>query len=62
MIKGDSGARPGHWAIKGGNAQAGGLKVYWDDVQMQQDKMKKQGALILGILAPWALAHSTKGA
>lgn len=30
MIKGDSGAAPGHWAIKGGNAQAGMLKSYWD--------------------------------
>jgi|EP01047_Picozoa_sp_COSAG01_P039661 hypothetical protein len=30
MVKGDSGAAPGHWAIKGGDAQAGMLKTYWD--------------------------------
>ena len=30
MIKGDSGPAPGHWAIKGGDAQAGDLTVYWD--------------------------------
>ena len=27
MIKGDTGAPPGHWAIKGADAQAGDLKV-----------------------------------
>ena len=30
MVKGDSGAAPGHWVIKGGNAQTGALKTYWD--------------------------------
>eukprot|EP01052_Picozoa_sp_SAG31_P029467 SAG31_NODE_2931_length_4898_cov_2.527818_5_plen_64_part_00 len=30
MVKGDAGPAPGHWAIKGGNAQAGVLKSYWD--------------------------------
>ena len=52
MIKGDSGAGSGHWAIKGGNAQAGGLKVYWDGERPNATgyaPMKKQGALILGI-------------
>ena len=29
MIKGDTGAPPGHWAIKGADAQAGDLKVAW---------------------------------
>ena len=30
IVKGDSGPAPGHWAIKGGDAQAGELKSYWD--------------------------------
>jgi len=29
MIKGDAGEAPGHWAIKGGDAQAGGLTARW---------------------------------
>jgi hypothetical protein len=27
MVKGDTGPAPGHWAIKGGDAQTGKLKV-----------------------------------
>ena len=50
MIKCDSGAAPGHWAIKGGDAQAGGLKVYWDGERAPgYAPMKKQGAIIMGI-------------
>ena len=50
MIKGDSGDAPGHWAIKGGDAQAGELKVYWDGKRAPRyAPMKKQGAIILGI-------------
>ena len=30
FVKGDTGPKPGHWAIKGGDAQAGALKSYWD--------------------------------
>ena len=30
MVKGDTGQAPGHWAIKGADAQAGELKSYWD--------------------------------
>ena len=30
MVKGDTGPTPGHWAIKGGNSQAGLLKTYWN--------------------------------
>ena len=50
MIKCDSGAAPGHWAIKGGDAQAGGLQSYWDGERAKgYAPMKKQGAIILGI-------------
>lgn len=50
MLKGDSGASPGHWAIKGGDAQAGNLTVYWDGKRPPgYAPMKKQGAIILGI-------------
>jgi hypothetical protein len=57
MVKGDvtetpaSGATPnGHWAIKGGDAQSGELKVYWDGKRAHgYAPMKKQGAIILGI-------------
>ena len=50
MIKGDSGAAPGHWAIKGGDAQTGPLKSYWDGERAAgYAPMKKQGAIILGI-------------
>jgi len=41
---------PGHWAIKGGNAQSGELKVYWDGKRAPgYAPMKKQGAIVLGI-------------
>merc|ERR1712139_470892 len=41
---------PGHWAIKGGDAQAGELQVYWDGRRAPgYAPMKKQGAIILGI-------------
>ena len=47
MIKGDSGAAPGHWAIKGGNAQAGMLKSYWDGHRAPHyAPMKKQVWLV----------------
>ena len=50
MIKGDSGPPPGHWAIKGGDAQSGTLRVYWDGERAPKyAPMKKQGAIILGI-------------
>jgi hypothetical protein len=40
----------GHWAIKGGDAQTGSLKVYWDGKRAPgYSPMKKQGAIILGI-------------
>ena len=52
MIKGDvsTNAPGGHWAIKGGDAQAGNLTVYWDGKRARgYAPMKKQGAIILGI-------------
>ena len=50
MVKGDSGAAPGHWAIKGADAQTGTLKTYWDGHRAPRyAPMKKQGAIILGI-------------
>jgi len=50
IVKGDSGAAPGHWAIKGGSAQMGELTVYWDGKRAPgYAPMKKQGAIILGI-------------
>jgi len=50
MIKGDSGDAPGHWAIKGGDAQTGKLTTYWDGNRAPgYAPMKKQGAIILGI-------------
>lgn len=43
-------AHKGHWAIKGGDAQTGELKVYWDGPRAPgYSPMKKQGAIILGI-------------
>lgn len=43
--------KPGRFAIKGGNAQAGGLKTMYDGARPSggYDPMKKQGAIILGI-------------
>jgi len=50
MVKGDSGPAPGHWAIKGGDAQKGELKVFWDGWRAKgYAPMKKQGAIIMGI-------------
>ena len=50
MIKGYSGKAPGHWAIKGGDSQQGGLQTYWDGKRAPRyAPMKKQGAIILGI-------------
>jgi hypothetical protein len=44
------GSVPGHWAIKGGDATQGALKVYWDGKRAPgYAPMKKQGAIILGI-------------
>lgn len=48
MFKGDSGPAPGHMAIKGGDAQAGPLTVYYDGQRPPQyAPMKKQGQIIL---------------
>ena len=45
-----TGSVPGHWAIKGGDAQRGPLKVYWDGKRAPgYAPMKKQGAIVLGI-------------
>ena len=50
MFKGDSGAAPGHMAIKGGDAQAGALTVFYDGWRPHgYAPMKKQGSIILGI-------------
>ena len=64
MVKGDSTTAEGkgHWAIKAGDAAAGGLTVYWDGARPNRTTastgrwpnttdapMKKQGAIILGI-------------
>ena len=62
IVKGDSSANTGkgHWAIKGGDAAAGNLTVYWDGARpvnastrrwpnSTDAPMKKQGAIILGI-------------
>ena len=46
MVKGDTGAAPGHWAIKGADAQAGTFKTYWDGPRAPgYAPMKKQGAV-----------------
>ncbi|WP_329182009.1 arabinofuranosidase catalytic domain-containing protein [Streptomyces sp. NBC_01477] len=47
IIKGE----PNHWAIRGGNAQSGGLSTFYDGVRPNvsgYNPMKKQGAIILG--------------
>ena len=50
MLKGDRGASPGHFALKGGDAQAGPLRVYWDGQRPPgYAPMKKQGSIVLGI-------------
>jgi non-reducing end alpha-L-arabinofuranosidase len=43
---------PNHWAIRGGNAQSGGLSTFYDGVRPNvagYNPMRKQGAIILGI-------------
>ena len=53
MLKGGSsagGLRDGQYAIKGGDAQAGGLTTYYDGPRPSgYAPMRKQGAIILGI-------------
>ncbi|MEU5314104.1 arabinofuranosidase catalytic domain-containing protein [Streptomyces sp. NPDC021562] len=42
---------PNHWAIRGGNAQSGGLSTFYDGVRPNvsgYNPMRKQGAIILG--------------
>ena len=66
---------PGHWAIKGANAQAGGLTVYWDGARAPgYAPMKKQGAAapphllpshrrtvpLLQVRSSWALVPSSE--
>jgi len=44
---GADGSVPGHWAIKGGDATQGALKVYWDGKRAAgYAPMKKQGVII----------------
>ncbi|GAA3799742.1 arabinofuranosidase catalytic domain-containing protein [Sphaerisporangium flaviroseum] len=46
MVKGE----PNHWAIRGGNAQSGGLTNYFDGRRPNgYHPMKKEGAILLGI-------------
>jgi hypothetical protein len=46
IVKGE----PNHWAIRGGNAQAGGLTTIFDGPRPSgYHPMKKQGAILLGI-------------
>ena len=48
IIKGE----PNHWAIRGGNAQSGGLSTFYDGARPNAagyNPMKKEGAIILGI-------------
>ncbi|WP_327045582.1 RICIN domain-containing protein [Microbispora sp. NBC_01189] len=48
IIKGE----PNHWAIRGGNAQSGGLGTFYDGKRPNAsgyNPMKKEGAIILGI-------------
>merc|ERR1719440_409297 len=65
MIKGDAGGPPGHWAIKGGDAQSGNLTVYWDGPRATRyAPMKKQGAIVLGIggdNSDWAIGTFYEG-
>eukprot|EP00658_Telonema_sp_P-2_P011773 TRINITY_DN14509_c0_g1_i2.p2 TRINITY_DN14509_c0_g1~~TRINITY_DN14509_c0_g1_i2.p2 ORF type:complete len:190 (+),score=38.42 TRINITY_DN14509_c0_g1_i2:111-680(+) len=62
MIKGDSG---NHWAIKGGDAAAAGLKTLYDGVRPDgYAPMKKQGSIILGIggdNSDWAVGTFLEG-
>ncbi len=46
MVKGE----PNHWAIRGGDAQSGGLTNYFDGRRPDgYNPMKKEGAILLGI-------------
>ncbi|WBB76079.1 RICIN domain-containing protein [Micromonospora sp. WMMD1128] len=48
IVKGE----PNHWAIRGGNAQSGGLSTFYDGKRPNAsgyNPMKKEGAIILGI-------------
>ncbi|WP_433496546.1 alpha-L-arabinofuranosidase B [Sphaerimonospora sp. CA-214678] len=48
IVKGE----PNHWAIRGGNAQSGGLSTFYNGVRPNvpgYNPMKKEGAIILGI-------------
>ncbi|WP_233606665.1 lectin [Micromonospora sp. Llam0] len=46
IVKGE----PNHWAIRGGNAQSGGLTTYFDGPRPNgYHPMKKEGAILLGI-------------
>ena len=48
IIKGE----PNHWAIRGGNAQSGGLSTFYNGARPNvagYNPMKKEGAIILGI-------------
>ncbi|MEU4405350.1 arabinofuranosidase catalytic domain-containing protein [Streptosporangium sp. NPDC023963] len=46
IVKGE----PNHWAIRGGNAQSGGLTTYFDGRRPDgYHPMKKEGAILLGI-------------
>lgn len=48
IVKGE----PNHWAIRGGNAQSGGLSTFYDGRRPNvagYNPMKKEGAIILGI-------------
>ena len=46
IVKGE----PNHWAIRGGNAQSGGLTNYFDGRRPNgYHPMKKEGAIVLGI-------------
>ncbi|WMF04498.1 arabinofuranosidase catalytic domain-containing protein [Micromonospora robiginosa] len=48
IVKGE----PNHWAIRGGNAQSGGLSTFYDGKRPNvagYNPMKKEGAIILGI-------------
>jgi non-reducing end alpha-L-arabinofuranosidase len=42
---------PNHWAIRGGNAQSGGLSTFYDGLRpnVSGHNPMKQGAIILGI-------------
>ncbi len=48
IVKGE----PNHWAIRGGNAQSGGLSTYYDGPRPNvsgYNPMHKEGAIVLGI-------------